>query len=135
MSYDWGDPFIFPGSLSLCFFSLSLAWRQTACKKIKKLKCFFPLFSCVTTKEIIYKRNIKENLDFKIGWDPFIVIGWDPWNKKRVYLSCIEGKGGLKDIYCIAQNAALFVDLLWNIFCHNSPICQNVLLAYLSSAF
>jgi hypothetical protein len=25
---------------------------------------------------------------------PFIVIGWEPWSKKRVnYLSCIEGKG------------------------------------------
>ena len=36
------------------------------------------------------------------------MIGWDPWNKKRViYLSCIEGKGGLK---WSAQNATLFVD-------------------------
>ena len=34
----------------------------------------------------------------------------DPWIKKRVnYLSCIEGKGGLKDIHCSAQNEALFV--------------------------
>ena len=33
------------------------------------------------------------------------------------YLSCIEGKGGLKDIRCIAQNPVLFVDLLQNIFC------------------
>ena len=32
---------------------------------------------------------------------------------KRVnYLSCIEGKVGLKDFQCIAQNAALIVDLL-----------------------
>ena len=39
----------------------------------------------------------------------FIVIGWDSWIKKSVnYLSCIEGKGVLKDINCIAQNAALF---------------------------
>ena len=37
--------------------------------------------------------------------------------KKRVnHLSCIEGKGGLKDIYCIARNGALFVDLLLNLF-------------------
>ena len=28
------------------------------------------------------------------------------------YLSCIEGKGGGKDIHCNVQNAALFVDLL-----------------------
>ena len=34
---------------------------------------------------------------------PFIVISSDPSIKKRVnYLSCIEGKGGLKHIYCIA---------------------------------
>jgi hypothetical protein len=31
-------------------------------------------------------------------------------------LICIEGKGGLKDNHCIAQNAALFVDLLLSIF-------------------
>ena len=38
---------------------------------------------------------------------------WDPWIKKGVnYFSCIEGKGGLKDIHWSAQNAALFVDLL-----------------------
>ena len=32
--------------------------------------------------------------------------------KRYNYLSCIEGKGGLKDIHCIAQNAMLFLDLL-----------------------
>ena len=37
----------------------------------------------------------------------------DPGIKKRVnYLSCIEGKGGLKDIGCSEQNDALFIDLL-----------------------
>ena len=44
---------------------------------------------------------------------PFIiVIGWDPWLKKRVkYLNGIEGIGeGFRTF--IAQNAALFVDLL-----------------------
>ena len=52
---------------------------------------------------------------------PFIVIGWDPWIKKRVtYLSCIEGKVGLKDIHCSAEYAAIFVDLLWNIFYCNT---------------
>ena len=41
----------------------------------------------------------------------FNINGWDPWIKKRVnYLSCIEGKS-MKDIDCIAQNAALFVSL------------------------
>ena len=44
-------------------------------------------------------------------------MGWDPWSKKRVdYLSFIVGKGVVKDIYWSAQNAALFIDLLWNIF-------------------
>ena len=41
------------------------------------------------------------------------MIRWDPGIKKRVdYLSSKEGKGGLKDIHCIAQNIALFVTLL-----------------------
>ena len=41
------------------------------------------------------------------------MIGWEPWSKRRVsYLSCIEEKGGGKDIYCSTQKAALFVDLL-----------------------
>ena len=31
-------------------------------------------------------------------------------------MSCLEGKGGVKDIQWIEQNAALFVDLLWNMF-------------------
>ena len=44
------------------------------------------------------------------------MIVWDPWSNKRVnYLSCIEGKGGVKDNHWSAQNAALFIDLLWNI--------------------
>ena len=51
----------------------------------------------------------------------FIVIGWDPWIRKRIdYLSCTEGKGGFKNIHCIAQNAALFVDLVKNIFYINN---------------
>ena len=38
-----------------------------------------------------------------------MMIDWDLRIKKRVdYLSCIEGKGGLKDIHCIAQNYVLF---------------------------
>ena len=41
----------------------------------------------------------------------FIVIGWDSQSKKSFnYLSCIEGKGGGKDIQDNAQNAALFLD-------------------------
>ena len=41
------------------------------------------------------------------------MIGLDPLSKKGVnLLSCIEGKGVGKDIYCSAQNAAIFVDLL-----------------------
>ena len=47
----------------------------------------------------------------------FFAIGWDLWSKKKVnYLSCIEGKRGGKDIHWSAQNAALFVDLTYNIF-------------------
>ena len=38
-------------------------------------------------------------------------------NHERVnHSSCIEGKDGLKDKQSSAQNAALFVDLLKNIF-------------------
>jgi len=41
------------------------------------------------------------------------MIDWDPSIKKRVnYLNFMEGKGELKDIHCIAQNAALFVSVL-----------------------
>ena len=41
------------------------------------------------------------------------MIGWDHWIKKRVnYLTFVEWKGGLKDINLIAQNNALFNDLL-----------------------
>ena len=35
------------------------------------------------------------------------------------YLSCIEGKGVLKDIKLIAQNAALFVELLFTWSLHH----------------
>ena len=49
-----------------------------------------------------------------MGYNPYYLL----WlvdiieiKKGGNYLSCIEGKGGLKDFYCIAQNAALFVDL------------------------
>ena len=42
---------------------------------------------------------------------PFIVIGGDPWSKKRVKY-CIEGKGVKTFTVCSAQNDALFVDLL-----------------------
>ena len=50
-----------------------------------------------------------------LKYQSFIVIGWDHWIKKTVnHISCIEGKGGFKDIqiHCGAQNVALFVDLL-----------------------
>ena len=48
----------------------------------------------------------------------FIMICCDPWIKERditfdMYLSYIEGEGGgVKDFQCIAQNGALFVDLI-----------------------
>ena len=46
------------------------------------------------------------------NFQPFIVIGREPLNMKRVnYLSCIEGKGGGKEINSSAQNAERFVDL------------------------
>ena len=41
------------------------------------------------------------------------MIGRYPGIKKRVnYLSCIEGKGGLKEIHRSAENAERFVKLL-----------------------
>ena len=49
--------------------------------------------------------------------NPFIVIGWDHWSNKRDnHLIFIEVKGGGKDLKWSAKNAALFVDLLWDIF-------------------
>ena len=39
----------------------------------------------------------------------YIMIGWDQRIKKVVdYLSCIEGKVGLIDIWCVTQNAGEF---------------------------
>ena len=56
---------------------------------------------------------------------PTLYRGRDPWIKNRVnYWCCIEGKGRLKDIHCSAQNAAVFVDLLWNIFCLFKVKCR-----------
>ena len=41
------------------------------------------------------------------------MIGWNDWYKKRVnYLSYIEGKEVLKDIWYIKLNDALFISLL-----------------------
>ena len=55
------------------------------------------------------------------------MIVWDPWSNKSVkYLSCIEEKGGVKDNHWSAQNAALFVDLLWNIIYRST---KNILLS------
>ena len=43
---------------------------------------------------------------------PFIGIAEILELRKWVsFFSCIEGKGDLKEIHCIAQNAALFVSL------------------------
>ena len=57
-------------------------------------------------------RDLLRNVELKNGLIIKWVNGSNPWSKKRVdYLSCVEGKGGFKDIQCIAQNAALFVDL------------------------
>ena len=41
-------------------------------------------------------------------------------------MSCIEEKGSLKDNPCSAQNAALFVDLLKNIFLFYTPSINNI---------
>ena len=36
-----------------------------------------------------------------------------------------QGKGGLKDIHCMAQNAALLNDLLYNIFYFVSYVLED----------
>ena len=41
---------------------------------------------------------------------------------RKGLIICIEEKRGLKDFHCITQNAALFVDLLKNIFWRNKPL-------------
>ena len=61
------------------------------------------------TRETILVYGFHDCLKFIL----FFMNGKDDWIKNRVnYLSWIEGKGGLKDIQCIAQNAALFDALL-----------------------
>ena len=59
-------------------------------------------------KDITLKWNIKECKDSPLSWLVEIL----ELRKGLIYLSCIEGKGGGKDIHYSAQNAALFVDLL-----------------------
>ena len=38
----------------------------------------------------------------------------------------MEGKGSGKDIFCISQNAALFVDLLYNVFYTNTQLALKI---------
>ena len=46
------------------------------------------------------------------------MISLDVWLRNVFfYLSCLYGKGCLIDICCFTQNAALFVSLLYNLFC------------------
>ena len=73
------------------------------------------IFDGGSQEKRFYTRGTLRNI--RIPWlaktKPSIVIGSDPWSKKRGnYLSCIEGKGDGKDINKSLQNAALFVDLL-----------------------
>ena len=64
--------------------------------------------------------TLEEYKDITNGYNsnPLLwLAAWHPWIKKRVnYLSSIEGKGDLKDTQRNTQNAALIVDLLWNIY-------------------
>ena len=72
---------------------------------IKNKKFFKPNLSLN-----IYK---KQKRFYTRGTLRSIRISQDTWIKKRsYYLSCIKGRWVLKEIHCIAQNAALFVDLL-----------------------
>ena len=52
----------------------------------------FPYFN-LHLQKIFYTRGTLRSPHW-LKSQPFIVIGWDPWSKKRGnYLSCIEGKG------------------------------------------
>ena len=71
---------------------------------------------------VYYHTNISSKRDSNIEKQPlyknftissksvhFIMIGWDPWIKKRVnYLYCIEGKGGMRDIWRISTRQLVF---------------------------
>ena len=55
-----------------------------------------------TLKEHLRVLGVHDRLKLQ----PFIMIGSDPWIKKRVnYLSCTEGRGGGKNIHLSAQNS------------------------------
>ena len=51
--------------------------------------------------------------------------------EKGEFFTCLEEKGGLKDIHCSAQNAALFVYLLYNIFYNMFRRFYLILLIYI----
>ena len=77
----WNKPWIF---VSICFF-VSKRCTYAICWKKKR---FY-------TRGTLTSRRFLDWLESK----PFIVIGRDPWSKKRAnYLSCIEGKGVVKTI-------------------------------------
>ena len=63
-----------------------------------------------TTKRFYTRGTLRGMRISRFAKIPTLYHDWrEPWIKKMVnYLSCIEGKGGLKDIHYIAQ----IVDLL-----------------------
>ena len=62
---------------------------------------------------ILQKRFYTKGTIRAIRISRFIVIGWDPWSKKRVnYLSCIEGKGALKIFDLVTKYRAIFWSII-----------------------
>ena len=70
------------------------------------------LSSKAKIKEILLKRNNPLYKDFPLAASPS-TLSWLAESLERVsYLSCKEGKLGLKETCWISKNATLFVSLL-----------------------
>ena len=60
------------------------------------------------TKESLHQRNIKGVYHIRISLSAKIPPHYQDWLRSlnsENHLSCIEGKGGMQDIHCIAKNA------------------------------
>ena len=93
---------------------------------------------CVCKEKRFYTRGTLRSIRIRrlAKSKPFIMIGSDPWSKKRVnYLSCREGKRGGKDIHCTKSRVIcwsiityLLCDVVWQLVDtgNQSSMTQNL---------
>ena len=118
--YRWNLVFIYLHTiiklltLTLSIFNITHYTIWCWIQNVHYLRTDWYIFLCFQLRITVWKQKrfyTRGTLTLKS--QPFILIGSDPWSKKRGnYLSCTEGKWSSKDIHWSAQNAVLFVDLL-----------------------